>query len=284
MILRGAKWNTVVMILCSNGKQYYIAGAKWGDNRRIALLEGANGLLDLTYDAIVAESARQSGNTYLDRTMHTREIDLPLFIDGDSSAHMVRTKTEFLRDVLNGEFRLCFFNPTYGWRWINLRSHSYTTMSDLDASARGYEEIVLTCTAHDPRYKSWTDRQRVNLSDATEVEITNRGDSPVFPDLVFGGNLGVEYTIETPELPPVALPRIARGDESLLVQTDPGKRRIFSSVRGSLPWTDTAYKRIDLSVQPGETKKFAVGVKGGTPVPGVNYVQVFTPQYYYVGY
>lgn len=289
MLIRGNKSHTVCILIAQSGAQYILAGGRGIGRRGATLLLGADGLDKILYTAITTQSARQAGATWIDRTEDVRDIMLPILLDPvrghergtDSSAALARLRESFLRDVFSGPFKLCFFTPALGWRWIECRADSYMEQEKHDAAHLGATLIDLECTAYDPRYRSWTDRQDIFLGESTEVELHNRGDDVCYPVLQIRGvsNQRTSLEIDGHE---VELPRLVNATESLIVNSKPSAQRLVSTLRGPIPWTDTAYKRIDLSIEPGQARTIVVSTKGHRE--GVSRIQTFCPVHYRTGY
>lgn len=289
MLITGNKSRTVVILITQSGKHYILAGGRGMGRRGATLMLGADGLDKILYTPITSQSARQAGATYIDRTEDVRDIMLPILLDpvrghersSDSSAALVRLREDFLREVFAGPFRLCFFTPALGWRWLECRADSYMEQEKRDSSPFGATLIDLECTAYDPRYRGWTERQDVFLGESTAIELHNPGDDVCYPILQVRGISNQRTSLEI-DGQDVALPRLLNATETLVVNTRPSARRLVSSLRGPLPWTDTAYKRIDLAIQPGETRQLVVNTKGHRE--GVSRIQTFCPVHHRLGY
>lgn len=276
------KWDTVAVII-ANGRHYHVAGGAASGREGVTLLEGVDGVDKLSYEVISSQAARQTGASYLDRTSGVRDMNLPFLIDGGTSLKSLRLKDRFLRDLLHDdEFCLGLFNPVHGWRWLWARATGFEEITGRDYTRRGALEVDVEATAFDPRYRSWTERQHRWLSDSTEVTISNPGDWVTYPRLVFSGPGGSSSGLEVPGHPNVLLPKLVNTLERLVVDTDPSRRRVVSSVRGTMPWTDTAYKRVALSVQPRSELTFVINTEWHQP--GISQVMVFTPVYYQLGH
>ena len=274
---------TAVCLITSDNQQWYIHGNQaTNGNKGVFLLEGAKGMDDILYKFITSQSARQYGSTYLDRTMDSQELDLPIMVDGETTAQMQYRKQMFLKALFKDEFRLGFFSPLLGWRWMTCRATDVAEVTGTDTNPDSTSFFDVGVTALDPRPQGWSSRKQVLLGEATEVTLTNDSDMDSWPVLIFEGPPKQVSSLEVPGFPEVEIPPITNGMEKLMIHTQPSKARAVSSMKGILPWTDTAYKRIQMQVPAGESLNFIINTKGYRS--GVSKVTIFQENFYHNAY
>lgn len=274
--------NTVVCLITSDGQQFYISGGgKAQGNKGVYLLEGVKGFDEIKYKMISSQSARQPGSTYLDKTQDELELDLPFMISGDSSLQFQRRKENFVRALFSGNCKIGFFSLNYGWRWIDCRATSFEENTGKDAT-RIYTGLYdISFTAFDPRYQGYSEVQSLQLADSIGVTVTNLSDYPAYPILVFKGSGGQTSTIEVPGIDSVTIPSLASENDTVLINSQPSKIRAFSSTRGLIPWHDTAYKRVQLKVEPHQEQKFIINTTNHNEK---GELQVVLKHHYHSGY
>lgn len=274
---------TAVCLITSDNQQWYIHGNQaTNGNKGVYLLEGAKGMDDILYSFITSQSARQYGSTYLDRTMDSQELDLPIMVDGETTAQMQYRKREFLKALFKDEFKLGFFSPLLGWRWMTCRATDVAESTGTDTNPDSTSFFDVGVVALDPRPQGWSSRKQVLLGEATEVTLTNNSDMDSWPVLIFEGPPKQISTLEVPGFPEVEIPPISNGMEKLMIHTQPSKARATSSMKGILPWTDTAYKRVQMNIPAGESLTFIINTKGYRS--GVSKVTIFQDNFYHNAY
>lgn len=274
---------TAVCLITSDNRQWYIHGNQaTNGNKGIYLLEGAKGMDTSVYSFITTQSARQYGATYLDKTMDSQEIDLPIMVDGETTSQMQYRKREFLKALFSGAFKLGFFSPLLGWRWMTCRATDISENTGTDSNPDKVSFFDVGVTALDPRPQGWSTRTQVLLSGSTEVTLTNDSDMDSWPVLVFEGPSKQVSSIEVPGLTEVTIPAITNGLEKIMIHTQPSKSRATSSMRGILPWTDTAYKRVQMQIPAGEELSFIINTKNWRS--GISKVTIFQDNFYHNAY
>ncbi|MCF8605157.1 phage tail family protein [Gordonia sp. HY442] len=259
--------HTIVELISPEGHRVRISGAKPGTDLGAWLdTSGPDGLGSVEIDEIFDAAARQWGETKVGETMNHGEIDLPIFILGDSPDDFRRRREHFKTIVRRHELGwLAIYTNAHGWRWVGVKLGELKPAVPYDPRITRGAKFEMTLIVESPLARSadysdsWfndtgSGKGSVSLYPGPEWE--------AWPQFVIQGPgvVTIEYAgnkvTHMPDAP-------IKAGEAVLVNTDEARPTVRSSAGRNL-WPLMKGQKYRHPIPPGKVTRVTITVTGGT--------------------
>lgn len=264
--------HTIVELISWRGERVRLSGAKPGTALGAWLnSSGPEGLGSVEIEAIFDAAARQWGETKVGETMNHGEIDLPIFILGDSPDDFRRRREQFAsmlrRDRLGW---LAIYTNATGWRWVGVKLGDFKPLVPYDPRITSAAKFEMMLIAEAPLARS------ADYADSwTNTARTGRGSVAVYPGPEW--EAWPQFVIQGPGIVTLSYPgnkvthvpgQAIKAGEQVLVNTDEARPTIRSSAGRNL-WPLMKGQKYRKPVPPGEVTTVQIEVTGGSAATAV---------------
>lgn len=258
--------HTIIEWIAESGERVRLSGAKDTTALGPWLAQGdlADALSDAEIKAIFEGAARQWGEDYVGDTMDHAEVDLPLFILGDSVDDF-RRRVEHFKSVCRRDRQgwLAIYTNALGWRWIAARRGSLKATLPFDPRITRAASFDLTLIVERPIPRAADHADSWKNSGGTGVGSVAVYPGPAFegwPQFAFQGpgRLKLSYAGNV-----VDHPFTLTAAETMLINTDQARPTVrLTSGRNLWPLMKGA--RYEKPVPADEVTRVDITVTGGS--------------------
>lgn len=260
---------TLLRYLSPSGPVLHLSGRPESGREGVWLGSGPDGLGSVEVAAIFESAARQHGETYVGETMDHGELDLPIYILGDSPDDFRRKKT-WVADLFERHRPgwLCAYTPAEGWHWLAVRKLSLKPAYGTDPGPMRGATFDLLLAAESPLARQANDTSEwVNKAGSGKGQLhlyPGPGEWAAWPQFILRGpgRFRLRWAgndIEFPQL---------RADEWALVNTDEARPTIRGRDARGVDrnlWPEMKPgAKIENPLRPREVNRVDVSVTGGS--------------------
>lgn len=265
---------TVLWYVSPDGVVLHLSGRPDAGREGVWLGTGPDGLGHVEVTPIFEAAARQHGETYVGETVDHGEIDLPVFVLGDTVDEF-RRRREWVAELVERRRRgwLAAYTSSGGWTWVAVRKVSFKPAYEHDPAILRGGRFDLLLAAESPLARQADDTDEwVNTAGTGRGELAlypGPGEWPAWPQFVIRGPGAVRLRWAGND---VTLP-VLKADEWALVNSDEARPTIRGrdarGVERNLWPSMKPGQRIPNPLPPRQVSRVEVSASGASTATGV---------------